>query len=47
MSSPPRLDRIHHVAYRCRDAQQTVEWYERVLGMEYIAAFAEDTEPQS
>ena len=27
MTSPPRLDRIHHVAYRCRDAQQTVEWY--------------------
>ena len=21
------LQRIHHVAYRCRDAKQTVEWY--------------------
>jgi glyoxylase I family protein len=47
MSGPPRLDRIHHVAYRCRDAQQTVEWYGRVLGMEYIAAFAEDTVPST
>lgn len=47
MTSPPRLDRIHHAAYRCRDAQQTVEWYERVLGMEYIAAFAEDTVPST
>jgi glyoxylase I family protein len=47
MTSPPRLDRIHHAAYRCRDAQQTVEWYKRVLGMEYIAAFAEDTVPST
>ena len=47
MSSPPRLDRIHHVAYRCRDAKETVEWYARVLGMEYVAAFAEDTVPST
>lgn len=47
MSKPPKLDRIHHVAYRCRDAKQTVEWYSRVLGMEYIAAFAEDTVPST
>ncbi len=47
MSGPPKLDRIHHVAYRCRDARETVEWYSRVLGMEYIAAFAEDTVPST
>ncbi len=47
MTHPPRLDRIHHVAYRCREAKQTVEWYKRVLGMEYIAAFAEDTVPST
>jgi hypothetical protein len=23
----PRLSRIHHVAYRCKDAKETVEWY--------------------
>ncbi|MCP4073439.1 MAG: VOC family protein, partial [Hyphomicrobiales bacterium] len=22
-----KIDRIHHVAYRCKDAKQTVEWY--------------------
>ena len=29
----PTLHRIHHVAYRCRDAAETVAWYEGVLGM--------------
>src|SRR3569833_1526417 len=43
MSQPPKLERIHHVAYRCNDARQTVEWYSRALGMEYVAANAEDT----
>jgi catechol 2,3-dioxygenase-like lactoylglutathione lyase family enzyme len=47
MSVPPKLDRIHHVAYRCHDAKQTVEWYSRVLGMQYVAAFAEDTVPST
>jgi glyoxylase I family protein len=44
---PPKLSRIHHVAYRCKDAKQTVEWYSRVLGMEYTTAFAEDRVPST
>lgn len=47
MSSAPNLRRIHHVAYRCRDAKQTVEWYKRVLGMTYTTAFAEDHVPST
>ena len=43
----PVLKRIHHVAYRCRDAKETVEWYARVLGMTYTTAFAEDTVPST
>lgn len=43
----PALRRIHHVAYRCRDARETVEWYERVLGMRYTNAFAEDHVPST
>jgi len=46
-TSPPKLQRIHHVAYRCRDAKETVEWYGRVLGMEYTTAFAEDRVPST
>jgi len=43
----PALQRIHHVAYRCRDAAETVAWYERVLGMTYTTAFAEDHVPST
>lgn len=28
---------LHHVAYRCRDAQRTVDFYTRVIGLEYVA----------
>ena len=45
--SAPALQRIHHVAYRCRDAAATVAWYERVLGMTYTTAFAEDHVPST
>jgi len=29
---------IHHVAYRCRDSQETVDFYTQVLGAKYNAA---------
>ena len=29
---------IHHVAYRCADSQETVDFYTQVLGMNYCAA---------
>jgi glyoxylase I family protein len=41
------LKRIHHVAYRCRDAKQTVDFYQRVLGMDFVLAIAEDTVPST
>ena len=47
MTAPPMLQRIHHVAYRCRDAKETVDWYQRVLGMRYTNAFAEDHVPST
>ena len=30
------IEKIHHVAYRCRDAKETVEFYGKVLGMELL-----------
>ena len=36
----PTLTRIHHVAYRCRDAAETVAWYQRMLGMAYTTGKA-------
>jgi glyoxylase I family protein len=47
MTQAPSLMRIHHVAYRCKDAKATVEWYENVLGMRYTNAFAEDHVPST
>ena len=47
MSHPVALNRIHHVAYRCKDAGETVAWYQRVMGMRYTNAFAEDHVPST
>ena len=41
------LKRIHHVAYRCKDAKETVDFYRRVLNMEFTLAFAEDHVPST
>lgn len=43
----PLLQRIHHVAYRCRDAKQTVEWYRQHLGMDFVLAIAENNVPST
>ena len=42
-----KTDGFHHVAYRCRDAKETVEFYNRVLGMEFQLAIAEDHVPST
>ena len=31
------FQRLHHIAYRCRDAQRTVEFYTQVIGLKYSA----------
>jgi glyoxylase I family protein len=43
----PTLKRIHHVAYRCRDAKQTADWYARMLGTRFSTAFSEDHVPST
>ncbi len=48
MTQPaPALQGVHHVAYRCRDAKETVEFYRRVLGMRFQLAIAEDRVPST
>ena len=47
MTAPVALSRIHHVAYRCKGAKATADWYVRVLGMEFTTAFAEDHVPST
>lgn len=41
------LKRIHHVAYRCNDAKETVEFYQNLLGMDFVLAIAEDRVPST
>ena len=42
-----KIRQIHHVAYRCRDAKETVEFYRDLLGMDYLLAFAENEVPST
>ena len=42
-----KIKRIHHAAYRCKDAKQTVEWYAKYLNMDFQLAFAEDHVPST
>ena len=42
-----KIDRIHHVAYRCKDAKETVQWYGKMLNMEFVLAIAEDSVPST
>lgn len=41
------IQKIHHVAYRCKDAKETVEWYVKHLDMKFILAIAEDLVPST
>jgi len=41
------IKRIHHVAYRCNDAKETVEFYRDMLGMDFQLAIAENEVPST
>ena len=42
-----KVNRIHHVAYRCIDAKKTVDWYVKHLNMDFVLAIAEDLVPST
>lgn len=42
-----QIDRIHHVAYRCKDAKETVLRYRDHLNMDFLLAIAEDHVPST
>ena len=41
------IKQLHHVAYRCKDAKETAEFYTKVLGLEYAMAVSEDRVPST
>ena len=47
MTPAPNLQGVHHVAYRCKDAKETVEFYRDVMGMDFQLAIAEDHVPST
>lgn len=38
---------LHHAAFRCKDAKETVEFYTNVLGLKFIHAMGEDHVPST
>lgn len=42
-----KIEKIHHVAYRCKDAKETVLWYQKMLHMDFVLAIAEDHVPST
>ncbi len=41
------IKKIHHVAYRCKDAKETIEFYRDVLDMDLVLAIAENEVPST
>ena len=42
-----KIEKIHHVAYRCNNARETVEFYRDVMNMDLVLAIAEDQVPST
>jgi len=38
---------LHHAAFRCRDAKETVDFYTQALGLKFIHAMGEDHVPST
>lgn len=41
------IEKIHHVAYRCKDAKETTLWYQEKLNMDLVLAIAENEVPST
>jgi len=42
-----KIKKIHHVAYRCNDAKETVEFYKKLLNMDLLLVFSEEKAPST
>jgi len=42
-----KIQKIHHVAYRCNDAKETVNFYRDAMDMDLVLAIAEDKVPST
>ncbi|MDF2114538.1 VOC family protein [Roseiarcaceae bacterium H3SJ34-1] len=46
-SNVPAINRLHHFAWRCRDAEETRQFYEDVLGLPLVHVIEADTVPST
>lgn len=44
-TAAPKIKGMHHIAYRCRDAEETRKFYADLLGLKQSAALAFDKDP--
>ena len=42
-----KIEKIHHVAYRCHDAKKTADWYKEMLNMDLTVSISEDKVPST
>lgn len=42
-----KIEKIHHVAYRCIDAKKTADFYKETLGMDLTVSISEDKVPST
>ncbi|MCB9091366.1 MAG: VOC family protein [Halobacteriovoraceae bacterium] len=42
-----KIQQIHHVAYRCKDAKETVEFYQKYLNMDLLVSISEERVPST
>jgi len=42
-----KVEKIHHVAYRCNDTRETADFYKKVLDMDLILAISEERAPST
>ena len=42
-----KIQQIHHVAYRCNNAKETVKFYKDYLNMELLVSISEDRVPST
>ncbi len=47
MSTGPTMMGFHHVAYRCKNAKETVTFYQKTLNADFQLAIAEDHVPST
>ena len=42
-----KIQKIHHVAYRCHNAKETVKFYHDLLDMDFVLAISEQKVPST